>query len=160
VVVRGVFFGLEYDNDPVPNAIVIPGTRSGKFVKWVKEYQPKLIVREDGKEVLRERRVVQMPERWRLRKDEVKGEMKRHKTENWQDGKFFVVELHSIGVHLHPLKAKMEKEAKEKKDAADALKRSDGVQDPQPPVAEGDTPATDKVTLVKSAGGGSDKPVQ
>ncbi len=118
---RGVFYGLEYDNDKVPNAIVIPGTRSGKFVKWVQEYNPTWIVREDGREVLRERRVVQLPNHWNMRKDEIKGEMKRHKTESWQDGKFFVAELHAIGVHIHPIKAKMEKAAKEKADAARAL---------------------------------------
>lgn len=114
---RGVFFGLEYDNDKIPNAIVIPGTRSGKFVKWVKEYNPVFIMRTDGKKVLRERRVVQCPEQFRIRKDEVAGEMKHHKTESWQDGKFFVAEAHAIGVHIHPLKAKMEKAAKEKVDA-------------------------------------------
>ena len=114
---RGVFFGLEYDNDAVPNAVVIAGTRSGKFVKWVSEYLPQQIHREDGKTVLRERRVVQCPMGFRLRKDEIHGEMKHHNTENWEDAKFFVVEAHAIGVHIHPVKAKMEKAEKEKKDA-------------------------------------------
>jgi hypothetical protein len=115
---RGVFFGLEYDNDAIPNAIVIAGTRSGKFVKWVQEYLPTKITREDGKEVWRERRVIQLPMHYNLRKDEVHGAMKRHKTESWQDGKFFVLESHAIGVHIHPLKAKMEKAEKEKREAS------------------------------------------
>ena len=123
---RGVFFGLEYDNDKVPNAIVVAGTRSGKFVKWVKEYMPTLIHRGDGSAVWRERRVVQCPMGFHIRKDEVAGAMKHHKTENYQDGKFFVVEDHAIGVHIHPVKAKMEKAAKEKIDAERATKGSDG----------------------------------
>ena len=131
---RGVFFGLEYDNDPVPNANVIPGTRSGKFVKWVSEYLPQQIHREDGKVVLRERRVVQCPTGFRLRKDEIHGEMKHHKTENYQDGKFFVVEVHAIGVHIHPVKAKMEKAEKEKKDAELDAKRSVNGGDKKPVV--------------------------
>ena len=113
---RGVFFGLEYDNDAVPNAEVIAGNRSGKFVKWVSEYLPQQIHREDGKTVLRERRVVQCPTGFRLRKDEIHGEMKHHKA-SFQDAKFFVVEAHAIGVHIHPVKAKMEKAEKEKREA-------------------------------------------
>jgi hypothetical protein len=114
---RGVFFGLEYDNDAIPNAIVIAGTRSGKFVKWVQEYLPTTITRADGSKVLRERRVIQLPMHYNLRKDEIYGAMKRNKTESYQDGKFFVLEAHAIGVHIHPVKAKIEKEAKEKLDA-------------------------------------------
>ena len=121
---RGVFFGLEYDNDVVPNAIVIAGTRSGKFTKWVQEYNPVFIMREDGKKVLRERRVVQCPTGWHLRKDEIHGMMKEHKTDSYQDGKFYVIEGHAIGVFIHPLKAKMEKAEKEKHDAErDRLKK-------------------------------------
>jgi len=145
---RGVFFGLEYDNDAVPNAIVIPGTRSGKFVKWVKEYLPAPIKREDGKTVLRERRVVQAPTGFRLRRDEVLGEMKHRKTENYQDGKFFVVEAHAIGVHIHPVKAKMEKAEKEKRDANDAKLRSGAAETNQPIVPEPSSPADDTAHLI------------
>jgi hypothetical protein len=144
---RGVFYGLEYDNDAIPNAVVVVGTRSGKFVKWVQEYNPTWIVREDGREVLRERRVVQLPLHWNMRKDEIKGEMKRHKTESWQDGKFFVVEAHAIGVHIHPVKAKMEKAEKEKKDARLDAERSDTNQNSKPLVAEPRSVPTDRESI-------------
>lgn len=147
---KGVFFGLEYDNDAVPNAIVIAGKRSGKFVKWVQEYMPTEIVREDGKKVWRERRVVQCPMGFRLRRDEVLGEMKRHKTNNYQDGKFFVVEAHAIGVHIHPVKAKMEKEAKEKADAELVKSKSDAGEVTKPVVAKPSGAATDKPVLVNA----------
>ena len=147
---RGVFFGLEYDNDAVPNAVVIAGTRSGKFVKWVSEYLPQQIHREDGKTVLRERRVVQCPMGFRLRKDEIHGEMKHHNTENWEDAKFFVVEAHAIGVHIHPVKAKMEKAEKEKKDAELDAKRSAEGGNKNPTVAEPTPAIEDRASTDKS----------
>jgi len=116
---RGVFFGVEYDNDEVPNAIVIAGTRSGKFTKWVNEYMPVPIKRADGLTVLRERRCIKMPNGFHLRKDEILGAMKEHKTENWQDGKFFVLTVHAIGHYIHPHKLKLEKAEKEQNDAID-----------------------------------------
>ena len=127
---RGVFFGVEYDNDEVPNALVVAGTRSGKFVKWVKEYNPTWINREDGKKVLRERRCLQLPFGFHLRKDEIKGEMKAHKTASWQDGKFYVLHTHTTGNFVHPAKAAMEKEEK------DANQAKDSGGDQEPVVAE------------------------
>lgn len=138
---RGVFFGLEYDNDAKPNAIVVSGTRSGKFTKWVNEYNPTMINREDGKKVLRERRCVQCPTGFRLRSDQILGEMNEHKTNSWQDGKFFVVETHAIGVYVHPLKAKMEKAEKERRDADDAKRKSDAEKANGPAVSRVSGPA-------------------
>jgi len=120
---RGVFFGVEYDNDKVPNATVIAGTRSGKFTKWVNEYMPVPIKRADGVTVLRERRCIQLPNRFHLRKDEIIGAMKDNKTENWQDGKFFVLTIHAIGHYIHPKKLQMERAEKEKKDAIENATR-------------------------------------
>ena len=138
---RGVFFGVEYDNDPIPHAHVVPGSRSGKFVKWVKEYMPVVIEREDGKKVLRERRCLQLPTGFCLRKDEIKGEMHLHRTHDWQDAKFFVLETHTIGTFIHPVKAKMEKEEKEKNgkfiptDTGAATAANAGTLDQKPSVA-------------------------
>jgi hypothetical protein len=156
---RGVFFGLEYDNDAVPNAIVIPGTRSGKFIKWVNEYQPVVISRADGKKVLRERRAVQCPDKFHLRRDEVLGQMKERKTENYQDGKFFVVERHTIGKYLHPAKAKMEEAEKEKRDAELNKQRSADLADTKPPVAPVSDAPTHQESVVQSPREGSGKPL-
>jgi hypothetical protein len=116
----------------------------------VNEYLPQQIHREDGKTVLRERRVVQCPERFRLRKDEIHGEMKHHKTENWQDGKFFVVEAHAIGAYIHPAKAKMEKTEKEKKDAELDAKRVASEGDKKPIVAWSGDATNDSVCVGQS----------
>ena len=132
---RGVFFGVEYDNDPIPHAHVVPGSRSGKFVKWVKEYLPVYIEREDGKKVLRERRCLQLPDRFRLRKDEIKGQMRSKHTDDWQDAKFHVLEVHTIATFIHPLKEKMEKDEKEKKDGEHTTAANAGISDQRPPVA-------------------------
>lgn len=124
---KPVFFGLEYDHDEVPNAVVVPSTRAGKIVKWVKEYTPTEITRADGKRVRRERTGVVCPVGFRLRKDEIIGAMKEHKTESWQDGKFFVVMIHRQGEFEHPdtvamKKAKLKKEMDDVKRELEAKK--------------------------------------
>jgi hypothetical protein len=90
-----------------------------------------------------------MPDRWRLRKDEIHGEMRIHNTENYQDGKFFVVEHHAIGVYLHPAKAKMEKAEKEKKDAELRKESDSSAGDQQPAVAEPDNADSDRVVATQ-----------
>jgi hypothetical protein len=91
------YFGLEYDHNKVPNAIVIASARPQKVIKWVNAYKPVVIEQEDGTKVRRERTAVQCPPGFRLRKDEIRAAMKRNKTESWQDGKFFVILDHRMG---------------------------------------------------------------
>jgi len=109
-----VFFGLEYDHDDIPNAIVIPSRRGGKIVKWVQSYKPVDIVRPDGRRVRRERTGVVCPLGFRLRKDEIQAAMKEHKTTNWQDGKFFVVMIHQRAKFEHSDTVAMKKAALKK----------------------------------------------
>ena len=97
------YFGLEFDHDKVPNAIIIASARPQKVIKWVNSYKPIVIKREDGTEVRRERTAVQCPVGFRLNKDEIYAAMKRNKTENYQDGKFFVILDHRIGQVEHPM---------------------------------------------------------
>jgi hypothetical protein len=109
------FFGLEYDHDDIPNAIVLPSARGEKIVKWVKSYKPITYIREADKKLVRRERIgVVCPIGFRLRKDEIKAAMKRNKTENWQDGKFFVIRDHKGAQFEHPDTVAMKKEALQK----------------------------------------------
>lgn len=117
------YFGLEFDHNPIPNAIVIVSARPQKIIKWVNSYKPVVYTREDGKEVRRERTAVQCPIGFRLNKDEVKAAMKRNKTESYQDGKFFVVLDHRMGQFEHPDTVKMKKDELRKK-VSDAKRES------------------------------------
>ncbi len=120
------YFGLEFDHDSIPNAIVIASSRPQKVIKWVNEYKPIVITREDGTEVRRERTAVQCPIGFRLGKDEIHNAMKRNKTKNYQDGKFFVILDHRIGLFEHPDTVKMKKDELRKKVADEKrLKKAD-----------------------------------
>jgi hypothetical protein len=109
------YFGLEYDHNKVPNAIVIASARPQKVIKWVNAYKPVVIEQEDGTKVRRERTAVQCPPGFRLRKDEIRAAMKRNKTESWQDGKFFVILDHRMGQFEHPDTVNMKKAELRKK---------------------------------------------
>jgi len=109
------YFGLEYDHNKVPNAIVLPSARAQKVIKWVNAYKPVVIEQEDGTKVRRERTAVQCPPGFRLRKDEIRAAMKRNKTDNWQDGKFFVILDHRMGQFEHPDTVNMKKAELRKK---------------------------------------------
>ncbi len=113
------YFGLEFDHDAIPNAIVVSSTRPQKIIKWVNSYKPIVSTREDGKVVRRERTAVQCPIHFRLRKDEIHDAMKRNKTENYQDGKFFVILDHRMGQFEHPDTVKMKQSELRKKVADD-----------------------------------------
>ncbi len=133
------YFGLEFDHDAVPNAIVISSTRPQKIIKWVNSYKPIVSTREDGKEVRRERTAVQCPMNFRLRKDEIQDAMKRNKTENYQDGKFFVILDHRMGQFEHPDTVKMKQAELRKKVADDKLTKANA----EPPSIE---PTVEKVS--------------
>lgn len=115
---KATYFGLEFDHDVVPNAIVLPSSRGQKVIKWVQSYTPVTFERADGKKVRRERTAVVCPAGFRLRKDEIHAAMKRNKTENYQDGKFFVILDHRQGQFEHPDTVKMKQE-KLRKEVAD-----------------------------------------
>jgi len=146
------YFGVEFDHNKVPNALVIASARPQKIIKWVNSYKPSVRPLEDGTEVRRERTAVQCPIGFRLRKDEIQNAMKRNKSTSWQDGKFFVILDHRIGNYEHPDTVKMKKSELQRKVADEKrnaeLQKVSGDKDaelPATPAAseecKGDTPS-------------------
>lgn len=117
---KHTYFGLEFDHDGIPNAVVIPSRRGQKIIEWVKSYEPVTYKRGDGKTVRRERTAVVTPIGFRLRKDEIRAAMKRNKLSSYQDGKFYVVLDHRMGEFEHPSTTKMKKDAAAKEAKTDA----------------------------------------
>lgn len=120
-----VFFGLEFNHEyKNPEAVVWPSVRPLRVTNWVHDFQPRVVVSADGKEVVRERVAVEMPFGFRLRKDEVEGLQKKMKLESYQDAKFYVVMNNAKAVAKHPASIEMERLEK--------LRAQEAAEDPKP----------------------------
>jgi hypothetical protein len=154
---KSVLFGVEFSHTAQPEVEFFgPSTRIGPVKFWADSYSPANVARKDGKDVLRERVVLKLPAGFRLRKDEVQGEVVRRGC-NYQDAKFHVLSLHSLGVYKTAKSLALDKQAAANLKVLEAAKeKKDGQSKPVdgPAISGADIPEGFVVAPKPEHGGG------